>query len=83
MVQMALCDLLHTFHKQVTNVSQQVFDILLWGILTSPLKAIAPFVYAHPRCAARAYEREYGWFFNTGAYGAMGVGVIFKRLYLC
>ena len=34
---MAYCDLLHTFHKQVTNVSQHVFVILLWGILTSPL----------------------------------------------
>ena len=31
------CDLLHTFHKQVTNASQHVFDILLWSILTSPL----------------------------------------------
>ena len=37
MIQMAFCDLLHTFHKQVTNVSQHVFVILLWGILTSPL----------------------------------------------
>ena len=35
MVQMAFCDLSHTFHKQVTNVSQHVFVILLWGILTS------------------------------------------------
>ena len=38
MVQMAFCDLSHTFPKQVTNVSQHVFVILLWGILTSPLK---------------------------------------------
>ena len=37
MVKMAFCDLSHTFHKQVTNVSQQVFVILLRGILTSPL----------------------------------------------
>ena len=37
MVQMAFCDLSHTFHKQVTNVSQHVLVILLWGILTSPL----------------------------------------------
>ena len=37
MVQIAFCDLSHTFHKQVTNVSQHVFVILLWGILTSPL----------------------------------------------
>ena len=37
MVQMAFCDLSHTFHKQVTNVSQHFFVILLWGILTSPL----------------------------------------------
>ena len=34
MVQMAFCDLSHTFHKQVTNVSQHVFVILLWGTLT-------------------------------------------------
>ena len=34
---MAFCDLSHTFHKQVTNVSQPVFVILLWGILTSPI----------------------------------------------
>ena len=33
----AFCDLSHTFHKQVTNVSEHVFVILLWGILTSPL----------------------------------------------
>ena len=37
MVQMAFCDLLLTVHKQVTNVSQHVFVILLWGILMSPL----------------------------------------------
>ena len=37
MVQMVFCDLSHTFHIQVTNVSQHVFVILLWGILTSPL----------------------------------------------
>ena len=37
MVQAAFCDLLHTLHKQVTNVSKHVFVILLWGILTSPL----------------------------------------------
>ena len=29
MVQMAFCDLSHTFHKEVTNVSQHVFVILL------------------------------------------------------
>ena len=40
MVQMAFCDLSHTFHKQVTNVSQHAFVILLWGILTSPLKTL-------------------------------------------
>ena len=33
----AFYDLLHTFHKQVTNVPRHVFVILLWGILTSPL----------------------------------------------
>ena len=43
MVQMAFCDLSHTFHKQVTNVSQHVFVILLWGILTSPLKKVLIF----------------------------------------
>ena len=37
MVQMAFCDLPHTFHKQVTNVSQHVFVIILWGIFTSPV----------------------------------------------
>ena len=37
MVQMAFCDLSHTFHKQVTNVSQHVFVILLCGILMPPL----------------------------------------------
>ena len=40
MKQMAFCDLTHTFHKQVTNVSQHVFVILLWGILMSPLTAL-------------------------------------------
>ena len=37
MVQMAFCDFSHTFHKQLTNVSQHVFVILLVGILVSPL----------------------------------------------
>ena len=36
-VQMAFCDLSHTFDQEVTNVSQHVFVILLWGILTTPL----------------------------------------------
>ena len=40
MVQMAFCDLSHTFHKQVTNVSQHVFVIVLRGILTSPLSCL-------------------------------------------
>ena len=40
MVQMAFCDLSHTFHKLVTNVSQHVFVFRLWGILTSPLEDI-------------------------------------------
>ena len=39
MVQMVFCDLSHTFHKQVTSVSQHVFVILLWGIVTSPLNS--------------------------------------------
>ena len=34
MVQMAFCDLSHTFQKQITNVFQHIFVILLWGILT-------------------------------------------------
>ena len=38
MVHIAFCDLLHTFHKQVTNISQHIFFILLWGNLTSPPK---------------------------------------------
>ena len=37
MVQMGFCELSHTFHKMVTNVSQHVLVILLWGILMSPL----------------------------------------------
>ena len=40
MVQMAFCALSHTFHEQVTNVSQHVLVILLWGILTSPLTSM-------------------------------------------
>ena len=31
MVQIAFCNLSHKFHKKVTNVSLQVFVILLWG----------------------------------------------------
>ena len=37
---MAFCDLSHTFYKQVTNFSQHVFVILLWGVLTSPLTSL-------------------------------------------
>ena len=44
MVQMAFCDLLHTFHKQVTNISQHVFVILLWGIVMSPLGKITWYI---------------------------------------
>ena len=33
MVQMPFCELSHIFHKQITNVSQHLFVILLWGIL--------------------------------------------------
>ena len=40
MVHMAFCDLSHTFHKQVTNISQHVFVILLYGILMSPLNPV-------------------------------------------
>ena len=40
MVQMAFCDWSHKFHKQVTNVSQHVFVILLWEILMSPLSIL-------------------------------------------
>ena len=32
---MAFCDLSHTFHKQVTDVSEHVFIKILWGISTS------------------------------------------------
>ena len=39
MVQMAFCDLSHTIHKRVTNVSQHVFVILLWGIRDFPYHA--------------------------------------------
>ena len=39
MVQMVFCDLLHTFNKQLTTVSQHVFVIHEWGILKSLLKA--------------------------------------------
>ena len=37
LLQMAFCDLSHTFHKQVTIISQHVCVILLWGIFSSPL----------------------------------------------
>ena len=40
MVQMAFCDLLYVFHKQVLNISQHVFVILLWEILTPPLTEV-------------------------------------------
>ena len=40
-IQMAYRDILHTFHKQVTNVSLHVFVILLLGILTFPLTIIS------------------------------------------
>ena len=46
MVQMAFCDLPHIFPKQVTNVSQYVFVILLWGILTLSWKRQADQVAA-------------------------------------
>ena len=45
MVRMAFCDLSHKFHKQVTNVSQHVFVILLWGILTSPLTLLLIYIF--------------------------------------
>ena len=38
MEQMAFCDLSHTFHKQITYVSELYFVILLWGILHLPLR---------------------------------------------
>ena len=44
------------------------------------LKAIAPFVCAHPYCAAEVYGREQVRSFNTGAYGAIGEGVMFEGL---
>ena len=39
------------------------------------LKAIAPFVSAHPRCAVWVYGRWHGMGFNTGLYGRQGVGL--------
>ena len=36
MVQIAFCDLLHTFHNKVNKVSMKFFVIILWRILTSP-----------------------------------------------
>ena len=47
---MAFCDLSHTFHKQVTNVSHHVFVILLWGILMSPLGPNKYFLYVICQC---------------------------------
>ena len=44
---MAFCDLSHTIHKQVTNVSQHVFVIIPWGILTCPL--ISPYLISGGR----------------------------------
>ena len=38
MVQMAFCDLLHTFHKQITYVSQYCFCHPTVGNFASPLK---------------------------------------------
>ena len=49
MVQMAFCDLSHTFHKQVTNVSRHVSVILTWRILKSPLTEFR-LVHAGNRC---------------------------------
>ena len=47
MVHMAFGDMSYTFHKQVTNASQYVFVILLWGILTSPLMPCLLFFLKH------------------------------------
>ena len=69
MGQMAFCDLSHTFHKQVINVSQHVFVILLWGILTSPLNVRVfsgrPYIYlttvditVHSYCAMFSYAHK-------------------------
>ena len=54
-VQMALCDLSHTFHKQVSNVSQHVFVILLWGILMSPLLRLEKIAILQNSATAKAH----------------------------
>ena len=48
MVQMAFCDLSHTFHKKVTNVSHHFFVILLWGTMTPS--------HFHPANSSELYE---------------------------
>ena len=68
MVQMAFCDLSHTFHKQVTNVSQHVFVILLWGILTSPLNSYHGHQTSWSSCS---WERIQG--------GVLGTPKLIKR----
>ena len=55
-VQMAFCDLSHTVHKQVTNVSQHVFVILLWRILTSQFKNKGIWIYTWPFMELRVAE---------------------------
>ena len=45
---MAFCDLSQTFHKEVTDVSQQVFVILLLGILRSPIIIYFPHLSFQP-----------------------------------
>ena len=85
------CDLQLKPQKQLTNISLKAMlsintfaSILRWyySVHLRPLKAIAPFVCAHPPCASWAYGREDGKDFSTGAYGAAGGGVMFKGLYL-
>ena len=60
-VKMAFCDLLHTFHNRVTNVSQHVFVILLWGILTSPLNSIVTWNHYPLLFLQRAYSIMNTW----------------------
>ena len=42
MVQTAFCDLFHKFHKKDINVHPQIFAIILWRILMSPLMKLKP-----------------------------------------
>ena len=77
MVKMVFCDLSHTFHKQVTNVSQHVFVIVLRGILMSPLGRWTTFaVLLHPQVDNAGTTRALYCIESTGEglSSAHGVG---------